>query len=153
MLRAKDAQALGITDALFEPADFLEKSVKFAADVVSGKIAIDRTDHTKDQSAWDAAIATGEAAIAKKYGKADIASPKKALALIKAAQTSSRGEGFDAEDTALTDLVMSDPLRASLYAFNLIQKKRKKVEGAPKAALARKVTKVCLLYTSDAADE
>jgi 3-hydroxyacyl-CoA dehydrogenase len=37
---------------------------------------------------------------------------------------------------------MSDPLRASLYAFNLIQKKRKKVEGAPKPALARKVTKV-----------
>jgi 3-hydroxyacyl-CoA dehydrogenase len=37
---------------------------------------------------------------------------------------------------------MSDPLRASLYAFNLIQKKRKKVEGAPKAALARKVGKV-----------
>jgi 3-hydroxyacyl-CoA dehydrogenase len=37
---------------------------------------------------------------------------------------------------------MSDPLRSSLYAFNLIQKKRKKVEGAPKAALARKVTKV-----------
>ena len=37
---------------------------------------------------------------------------------------------------------MSDPLRASLYAFNLIQKKRKKVEGAPKPALGRKVTKV-----------
>jgi 3-hydroxyacyl-CoA dehydrogenase len=37
---------------------------------------------------------------------------------------------------------MSDPLRSSLYAFNLIQKKRKKVEGAPKPALARKVTKV-----------
>jgi 3-hydroxyacyl-CoA dehydrogenase len=29
-----------------------------------------------------------------------------------------------------------------LYSFNLIQKKRKKVEGAPKPALARKVTKV-----------
>jgi 3-hydroxyacyl-CoA dehydrogenase len=37
---------------------------------------------------------------------------------------------------------MSDPLRASLYAFNLIQKKRKKVEGAPKPALARKINKV-----------
>jgi 3-hydroxyacyl-CoA dehydrogenase len=37
---------------------------------------------------------------------------------------------------------MSDPLRASLYAFNLIQKKRKKVEGAPKPALGRKVSKV-----------
>jgi 3-hydroxyacyl-CoA dehydrogenase len=37
---------------------------------------------------------------------------------------------------------MSDPLRASLYAFNLIQKKRKKVEGAPKPALGRKVARV-----------
>jgi 3-hydroxyacyl-CoA dehydrogenase len=37
---------------------------------------------------------------------------------------------------------MSDPLRASLYAFNLIQKKKKKVEGAPKSNLARKVSKV-----------
>ena len=42
----------------------------------------------------------------------------------------------------LADLVMSDGLRASLYSFNLIQKKRKKVEGAPKPALARKITKV-----------
>ena len=37
---------------------------------------------------------------------------------------------------------MSDALRSSLYAFNLIQKKRKKVEGAPKPVLARKVAKV-----------
>ena len=42
----------------------------------------------------------------------------------------------------MVDLIMSDELRASLYAFNLIQKKRKKVEGAPKPALARKVAKV-----------
>jgi 3-hydroxyacyl-CoA dehydrogenase len=33
-------------------------------------------------------------------------------------------------------------LRASLYAFNVIQKKRKKVEGAPKPAVARKVARV-----------
>jgi 3-hydroxyacyl-CoA dehydrogenase len=61
---------------------------------------------------------------------------------MSASRTNSRGAGFDAEDQTLADLTMSDPLRASLYAFNLIQKKRKKVEGAPKAALARKVSKV-----------
>jgi hypothetical protein len=49
---------------------------------------------------------------------------------------------FDAEDEILANLVMGNPLRASLYAFNLIQKKRKKVEGAPKPALARKVSRV-----------
>lgn len=142
MLRAKDALALGIADALFDPADFLEKSVQFAADILSGKQKIERTDHTTDGAAWTSAIAAGNAAMVKKYGNADIASPRRALALLEAARTSSRGEGFDAEDIALADLVMSDPLRASLYAFNLIQKKRKKVEGAPKPALARKVTKV-----------
>jgi 3-hydroxyacyl-CoA dehydrogenase/enoyl-CoA hydratase/carnithine racemase len=142
MLKAKEAASLGIADAIFEPSDFLEKSVKFAADILRGEKKIERVDHTGDQAAWDNALATGRAAMNQKYSGAQIASPLKALELIAAARTSTRGEGFDAEDIALTDLVMADPLRASLYAFNLIQKKRKKVEGAPKAALARKVTKV-----------
>jgi len=142
MLKAKDALSLGVVDAVFEPADYLEKSIQFAADIVSGKKKIERTVHDEDQSTWDKAVASGKAAAAKKYGGADIAAPRKALELIAAARTNSLSEGFDVEDRELTSLTMSDPLRASLYAFNLIQKKRKKVEGAPKAALARKVTKV-----------
>jgi 3-hydroxyacyl-CoA dehydrogenase/enoyl-CoA hydratase/carnithine racemase len=142
MLKAKDAATLGVVDALYQPSDFLEHSVQFAADILSGVRTIERIDHTHDGQAWDRALASGRAAMEKKYGGAQIASPIKALELIAGARTASRSEGFDAEDIALTDLVMADPLRASLYAFNLIQKKRKKVEGAPKAALARKVTKV-----------
>jgi 3-hydroxyacyl-CoA dehydrogenase/enoyl-CoA hydratase/carnithine racemase len=141
MMKAKDALALGVVDAVFEPADFLEKSVAFAASVLSGTTKIERKDYSNDP-AWDTALATGKAAALKKFGGADIASPRKALELIAAARTCSNGEGFDAEDQVLADLVMSDPLRSSLYAFNLIQKKRKKVEGAPKANQARKVTKV-----------
>ena len=142
MLKAKEALALGIADALFEPADFLENSVQFVADIVSAKKKIERVDHTRDAAAWDAALAVGHQAMSKKYPGAHIQSPLKALDLIEAARTTSRTEGFAAEDIALADLVMADPLRASLYAFNLIQKKRKKVEGAPKPALARKVAKV-----------
>jgi 3-hydroxyacyl-CoA dehydrogenase/enoyl-CoA hydratase/carnithine racemase len=141
MMKAKDALALGVVDAVFEPADFLEKSVAFAASVLSGATTIERKDFSNDP-AWDTALAAGKAAALKKFGGADIASPRKALELIAAAKSCSHGEGFDAEDQVLADLVMSDPLRASLYAFNMIQKKRKKVEGAPKANLARKVTKV-----------
>ena len=141
MMKAKDALALGVVDAVYEPADFLERSVAFAANVLSGKNKIERKDYSTDP-AWDSALATGKAASLKKYGGAEIASPMRALELISAARTNTRGAGFDAEDQALADLTMSDPLRASLYAFNLIQKKRKKVEGAPKPALARKVTKV-----------
>ncbi len=142
MMKAKDALALGVVDAVYEPADFLEKSCAFAAEILSGKKKIDRVDHTKDDAAWERAIATGKAAVAKKYGGADIESPRKALELIAAAKTNTLDQGFDAEDEVLANLVMGNPLRASLYAFNLIQKKRKKVEGAPKPALARKVTRV-----------
>ena len=142
MMKSKDALALGVVDAVYEPADFLEKSVQFAADVLTGKKKIERKDFSNDSAAFEKAIATGKAAVAKKYNGAEITSPLAALELIKAAQKNTVRDGFAAETKVLSDLVMSDPLRASLYAFNLIQKKRKKVEGAPKPALARKITKV-----------
>ena len=141
MMKAKDALALGVVDAVYEPADFLERSVAFAAGVLSGSVKVERKDYSSDP-AWDSALAAGRAAALKKYGGAELASPTKALELMAAAKSNSRGAGFDAEDVALADLTMSDPLRASLYAFNVIQKKRKKVEGAPKPALGRKVARV-----------
>ena len=141
MMKSKDALALGVVDAVYEPADFLEKSVSFAARVLSGAEKIDRKDYSADP-AWDGALAAGRTTALKKFGGAELASPTKALELIKAAKTNTRGAGFDAEDQVLADLTMSDPLRASLYAFNVIQKKRKKVEGAPKPAVARKVARV-----------
>jgi 3-hydroxyacyl-CoA dehydrogenase/enoyl-CoA hydratase/carnithine racemase len=141
MMKAKDAFALGVVDAVFEPSDFLERSIAFAAGVLNGTTSIERKDYSHDP-AWESALATGKAASLKKYGGAEIASPMRALELIAAAKTNTLGAGFDAEDAVLADLTMSDPLRASLYAFNVIQKKRKKVEGAPKPAFARKVSKV-----------
>ncbi len=141
MMKAKDALKLGVVDAMFDPADFLERSIGFAVGVLNGSHTIDRADYSNDP-AWESALAAGKAAALKKYGGATIASPMRALELIAAAKTATHSQGFDAEDQALADLTMSDALRSSLYAFNLIQKKRKKVEGAPKPALARKVNKV-----------
>mgnify|MGYP006199126487 FL=1 len=141
MMKAKDAFKLGVVDAVYEPSDFLERSIAFAANVLNGTTKVERKDYSQDPG-WESALAAGKAAALKKYGGAEIASPMKALELISAAKSNTLGAGFDAEDLALADLTMSDPLRASLYAFNVIQKKRKKVEGAPKPALARKVGKV-----------
>ena len=50
--------------------------------------------------------------------------------------------GTAAEDDALTDLLMSDELRAGLYSFDLVNKRAKRPAGAPDRSLARKVTKV-----------
>src|SRR5262245_62046994 len=51
MLRAKQAHELGISDALFEPADFLERSLAWAAAVVRGETAVTRAD--VDRTSWD----------------------------------------------------------------------------------------------------
>jgi 3-hydroxyacyl-CoA dehydrogenase/enoyl-CoA hydratase/carnithine racemase len=142
MLTGQAAFEIGIADEIFSPADFLEHSTTFVAQILSGKKALIRTDHTTDSATWNLAIATGTAAANKKYGGAAVAAPARALELVAAARTNTRDQGFEAENQTLADLVMTDELRASLYAFNLIQKKSKKVEGAPKPALARKVTRV-----------
>ncbi|MGE3813266.1 MAG: 3-hydroxyacyl-CoA dehydrogenase NAD-binding domain-containing protein [Candidatus Nanopelagicales bacterium] len=141
MLKAKDAFGLGIADVMLEPADFLVQSLRWAADVVTGAVVVDRPDLTADAAAWDAAVAAGRAfADAKVRGAA--AAPYKALDLIAAARTSSRDEGFAAEDEALADLVMGDELRAGLYSFDLVQRRAKRPVGAPDKSLARPITKV-----------
>ena len=140
MLRAKEAAAIGMVDAVYEPVDFLEKSVAFAAGVLNGSVKVERKNHESDD--WETPLKIAEVAIKKKYGTADIKSPYRAMKLIAAAKNNSVTDGFADEDEALADLIMGEQLRATIYAFNLMQKKRKKVEGAPKASLARKVSKV-----------
>src|SRR6185503_10997378 len=67
---------------------------------------------------------------------------KLAVELIAGARTASRDEGFAAEDEALGALARTPELIASLYAFDLVQKRAKRPAGAPDKALARPVTKV-----------
>jgi 3-hydroxyacyl-CoA dehydrogenase len=141
MLKAKEALELGIADELYQPVDFLEKSVQFVADILSGKKKIERKDHSND-SDWDSALALGRAAINKKYNGAKVKNAEYALELIKESKTNTIEQGLAREVEVMVDLMMGDEFRASIYAFNLIQKGRKKVAGAPKANLARKVSKV-----------
>lgn len=46
MIKGPDAYALGIADAMFEPADFLEESLRWAAQVLRGEVTVERPDHT-----------------------------------------------------------------------------------------------------------
>ncbi len=77
-------------------------------------------------------------------GKTGGASPAaaRALELIAAARTATREEGFAAEDQALEDLAGTPELMASMYAFDLVQKRAKRPVGAPDSTLARPVTKI-----------
>jgi hypothetical protein len=127
---------------MFEPADFLEESLRWAARVLRGDVTVSRTDHTSPTAGdWSKTVADARFLLDMKLHGASPA-PYRALDLIELARTASRDEGFDAEDQALADLLMGDELRAGLYSFDLVQRRAKKPAGAPEAALARKVTKV-----------
>jgi len=136
-INGRQAFQLGIADALFEPADFLEESLSWAARVIKGEVQVQRPEIDRGR-AWEEAVERARAALA---GKPQ-AAPHRALELVAAARTASRDEGFAAEDEALADLIMSDELRAGLYAFELTQKRAKRPAGAPDKSLARPVTKV-----------
>ncbi|MFM1994302.1 MAG: hypothetical protein RL537_991, partial [Actinomycetota bacterium] len=57
-------------------------------------------------------------------------------------KSGSKEDAFRREDDAIEELIASDQFRASIYAFNLVQKHAKKPTGAPDKSLAKKVTKV-----------
>ncbi len=141
MLAAKDVAAMGIADVLLPPADFLEDSLRWAAGVLTGAVTVERAEVDRSAEAWDAACdRAGKVVVAKTGGRAPGA--LRAVQLVRAARTASREDAFAAEDEALGDLIMSDELRAGLYAFDLVQKRAKRPAGAPDKALARPVTKV-----------
>ncbi|MFF2039891.1 3-hydroxyacyl-CoA dehydrogenase NAD-binding domain-containing protein [Kitasatospora sp. NPDC058170] len=139
-LRGKDVFELGIADAIFEPADFLEQSLLWAAKVLTGDVVVEREAIDRGK-AWDDAVAWGRlVADAKVHGAAPAA--YKALDIIQLVKDADLQAGFDAEDAALADLIMSGELRSGIYAFNLVQRRAKRPFGAPDKSLARPVTKV-----------
>ena len=141
MLDGRAAYALGLADAMFEGADFLERSLDWAGQVVRGTITVERAPVDRDAAAWDAVLAEARAFVDAKVGGAAPA-PYRALELLAAARTADKTAAYAAEDEALADLIMSQELRASLYAFELVRKRGRKPAGAPDRSLARPVTKV-----------
>ncbi|MER7132173.1 3-hydroxyacyl-CoA dehydrogenase NAD-binding domain-containing protein [Streptosporangium saharense] len=139
MIKGPEAFEAGVADAMFEPADFLEESLRWAARVLRGEEAVSRTDHTVDD--WSKTLADARFLVDMKLRGASPA-PYRALDLIELARTASRSEGFAAEDQTLADLLMGDELRAGLYSFDLVQRRAKRPAGAPDRELARRVTKV-----------
>ncbi|GAA1776458.1 3-hydroxyacyl-CoA dehydrogenase NAD-binding domain-containing protein [Luedemannella helvata] len=139
MLRPEQAAELGISDVLLEPADFLERSLEWAAGVVRGEITVQRPEIDRDM--WDGVLFFARKLLDEKLHGA-VPSAYKALELLALAKDASFAEGTAAETRALADLIMTDELRAGLYAFDLVQRRAKRPAGAPDPGLARDVTKV-----------
>jgi 3-hydroxyacyl-CoA dehydrogenase/enoyl-CoA hydratase/carnithine racemase len=144
MLKGQQVFELGIADAIFDSASFLEHSITWADGVISGKTKVKRPNEPgKIERAvkWDIAIGIAHKMLENRIGTI-AKSPYKALELLKAAKNTDRKTGFAAEDEALSELIAGDQFRASIYAFDLVQKRAKRPAGAPDKDLAKKVTKV-----------
>ncbi|GAA4459171.1 3-hydroxyacyl-CoA dehydrogenase NAD-binding domain-containing protein [Phytohabitans houttuyneae] len=142
MLKPAQAAELGIADVLLEPADFLERSLEWAAAVVRGEVTVTRPEVDKDM--WDGVLFFAKKTLDDRLHGA-VPSANRALELLGLARDADFASGTAAEEEALADLVMSEELRSGLYAFDLVQRRAKRPAGAPAPGLARDVTKVGLV--------
>ena len=139
--RPKQAAEMGIADVLLEPADFLERSLEWAAGVVRGDDHASTRPEVDRSEMWDAVLAFARQSSTSGC-TARCPSAYRALELLALAKDGAFADGTAAEDEALADLVMGEELRSGLYAFDLVQRRAKRPAGAPSPALARDVTKV-----------
>ncbi|MCF0097096.1 3-hydroxyacyl-CoA dehydrogenase NAD-binding domain-containing protein [Micromonospora sp. MH99] len=139
MLKPKQAAEMGIADVLLEPADFLERSLEWAAGVVRGQVTVTRPEVDKDM--WAGVLYFARETLNQRLHGA-VPAAYKALDLLETAKDGDFAAGTAAEDEALADLVFSEELRSGLYAFDLVQRRAKRPAGAPDKGLARPVTKV-----------
>jgi 3-hydroxyacyl-CoA dehydrogenase/enoyl-CoA hydratase/carnithine racemase len=150
-LSGPEAFKLGIADALFEPENFLEQSVAWAARVVAGTAvsgtaserpaAVDPADPGV-AARWADAIAAGRALVETKTSNASPA-PAEVLNVMAANRTMTQAASAALECETLAGLMQTDEFRATVYAFlELVQKRAKRPAGAPERGLARPVRKI-----------
>ena len=147
MLKPQQAYDYGIFDAIFPAANFLEDSLAWADAVLTGATRVERKNEPgriERLTKWPIAIKVARGMLESKIGTVP-KSPYAALELLDRAKSGTKSEGFAREDEALAELVAGDQFAASMYAFDLVQKRAKRPVGAPDKALARPVAKVGII--------
>ena len=137
MLTGPEAEALGLVDAVLQHAEFLDDSVALLAEKT----------RQHEPGARDSPSPADGDLIAKARRQLDDSlhgatpAPYVALDLIEGAATWSLEEGYAAEEDAIADLLPGRQAQASLYAFDLVERRAKKDVGKPDAE-ARPIRKV-----------
>ncbi|GAA1564615.1 Fatty acid oxidation complex subunit alpha [Leucobacter aridicollis] len=147
MLKPKQALELGIFDEMFGAASFLEQSVAWADGVLAGTTKVERPNEPgkiERMTKWPIAIKVARDTVKGRLGTA-AKSPYAAIDLLAAAKDNDVAAGFAREDEALAELISGDQFAASIYAFDLVQKRAKRPAGAPDKELAKKVQKVGII--------
>lgn len=147
MLKPQAAKEMGLFDEIFNASRFLEESITWADGVITGKTTVQRPHEPGKMerlTKWPIAIKIARDTLTARLGTAAKA-PYRALELLAAAKDNNRAAGFEREDEALSDLIADDQFIASMYAFDLVQKRAKQPAGAPPKELALPLTKIGII--------
>jgi 3-hydroxyacyl-CoA dehydrogenase/enoyl-CoA hydratase/carnithine racemase len=136
MLNGSEAHELGLADALLEPAEFLDESIAL---LLNGTRSRKEVDLSREDT---------EGVFNKVRRQLDDSlhgatpAPYVALELIEGAVSGwSIEEGYAAEEDAIAELLPGRHAQASLYAFDLVERRAKRNPGRPEAQ-SRDVKKV-----------
>ncbi len=141
MLTGPQAHELGFADRLLEPVEFLDESIAFALELATSKA--NGGSHGGSHGATEALRKARARLDGQVHGAAP--APYKALELIEGACSGwSLEEGYRAEEEAVGELLPGRQAKASLYAFDLVDRRAKRQPGRP-AADPRPIRKVGLV--------
>ncbi|HTS72178.1 MAG TPA: 3-hydroxyacyl-CoA dehydrogenase NAD-binding domain-containing protein [Gaiellaceae bacterium] len=130
MLTGPQAFELGFVDRLLEPAEFVDESLAFA-----GELAAEGTgpgDSPLDLAVTDVIRKARSRLDGQVHGAAP--APYRALELIEGALSGwTLEEGYRAEEEAVGELLPGREAQASLYAFDLVERRAKNPPGKPRA--------------------
>jgi 3-hydroxyacyl-CoA dehydrogenase/enoyl-CoA hydratase/carnithine racemase len=139
MLNGRRAHELGFADRLLEPVEFLDESIAFAIELASRPAEPRPSATQQDPSAADTLRRARAQLDDTIHGAAP--APYRALDLIEGALSGwSIEDGYRAEEDAIAELLPSPQAQASLYAFDLVERRAKRKPGF--AAEARPVRKI-----------
>lgn len=137
LLSGEEAVEAGLADRLLEPVEFVDDSLAFVLELVDAG-GMDRD--APDLSDLAEVARRARSQLDDSIHGAAIA-PYRALELIEGSTRWTIEEGYRAEEEAIADLIFSRQARASLYAFDLVERRAKRRVGRPEVE-PRKIGKV-----------
>ncbi len=131
MLTAQQAFDAGFVDVLLEPVEFFDESLAF----LIGKIAEGGGGKQRPAADLSEVAEVCRKARARLDGQVHGAAPApyRALDLIEGAASWTLEEGYRAEEDALADLLPGSQAQASVYAFEIVERRVKRGVGVPDA--------------------
>ncbi len=128
MLTGPQAFAAGFADALLEPVEFLDDSLAFLVERIEQGAG--KPDRATDLSDAVEICRRARTQVDDQVHGAALA-PYRALDLIEGAAGWTLDEGYRAEENALAELLPGRQAQASVYAFDVVERRAKKGIGRP----------------------